>query len=65
MDAEVWEKKFLPHHMNSIFVESWDAFRVSVGNIIRYSFVKKSTPLSHTDLTTNTQSFTASVQVSS
>ena len=36
--------KFLPQHMNSILVEAWDAFKVSSGNIIRYSFEKKIYP---------------------
>ena len=33
-------KKFLPHHMKSVLVESWYAFKVSAGNIIRDSFLK-------------------------
>ena len=37
-------KKFLPHRMNSLLVESWDAFKVSAGNTIRYIFVKTNIP---------------------
>ena len=66
MDAEVWEENILPCHMNSILVESWDAFRVLSCNIIREIFVKtKLPPLSPPKLTVNTQDFPASVQVSS
>ena len=36
--------KILTHHMNSILVESWGAFKVSAVNIIRDSFVKKNYP---------------------
>ena len=32
--------KCSPHCMNSVLVESWDAFKVSVGNIIRDTFLK-------------------------
>ena len=32
---------FLPHHMNSILAEAWDAFKVSSGKIIRDSSAKK------------------------
>ena len=32
-------KKFQPHHMELILVEAWDAFKVSVGNIVRDSFI--------------------------
>ena len=50
--------------MNSIFVEALYAFKVSYGNIIRDRFVKtKLPPLSFTELTTNTQAYSASVQV--
>ena len=30
--------RFQPHHMNSVLIESWEAFKVSHGNIIRDSF---------------------------
>ena len=30
--------RFQPHHMNSVLVEAWEAFKVSYGNIIRDSF---------------------------
>ena len=59
-------KKMLPQHMNSILVEVWDASKVSIGNIIRYSFVKTNLPpLSTTNLTTNTQACAVPMQVSS
>ena len=52
--------------MNSILVEVWDASKVSIGNIIRYSFVKTNLPpLSTTNLTTNTQACAVPMQVSS
>ena len=31
--------KFEPHHMNYSFVETWEDFMVSAGNIIREIFV--------------------------
>ena len=59
-------KMFLPQHMNSILVESWDTFKVSYREVIREIFVKnKLLPLISTGLTTNTQAFNTSVQVSS
>ena len=36
--------EFLPHHMSSILVESWDAFKVYSVAITGESFVKKTTP---------------------
>ena len=43
-------EKFLPHHMNYVLVEAWNAFKVSDGNIIRDIFVKtKLPPLIHTN----------------
>ena len=58
--------KFLPHHMNSVLVEAWEAFKVSDGNIIMDRFVKKNLPpLSPTNLTTNTQACDTFIQVSS
>ena len=57
--------KFLPRHMNSILVESWDAFKVSAGNITSDKFVKiKLLPLKPPKLTTNTQLWAAAVQLS-
>ena len=57
---------FLPHQINSILVEAWDAFKVSSGKTIRDSFVKTNPPtLILPDLTTNTQAFDASIQLSS
>ena len=32
--------RFQHHHMNSVLVETWEAFMVSSSNIIRYSFTK-------------------------
>ena len=57
--------KFSPHHMNSILVEAWDAFKMSAGKITREIFAKTKLPLSPTNLTTNTQACAASIQVSS
>ena len=58
--------KFLPHHMNYVFVEAWDAFKMSSGNIIRDRFLKtKLPPLSPPDLTPNTLECAASIQLSS
>ena len=66
MVAELWDNFFPPHHMNSIFVEAWDAFKVSAGNIIRDSFVKTMLLLliPH-ELTINSQACAASIQVAS
>ena len=56
--------KLLPRHMNSILVEALYTFMLSVGNIIRFRFVKtKLLPIILSGLTTNTQEFTAFVQV--
>ena len=58
--------KMLPHHMKSILVREWDAFKVSAGKFIRDIFVKKNLlTLSPTELTMNNQACAASVQVSS
>ena len=65
MDAELWYNKVLSLHMNSILVEAWDAFKLSSRKFIRYIFVKtKLLPLRPPDLTTDTQAFDSSVQVS-
>ena len=37
-------KEFFSHHMNSILVETWDAFKVSYGNSTREIFVKTNLP---------------------
>ena len=59
-------RKFLPHYMNSILVESCDTFQVSDRKSIRDCFLKtKLLPLVHLYLTTNTQACAASIQVSS
>ena len=58
--------RFQPHHMNSVLVEAWDAFKVSYGNIIVDSFAKTHLlPLSPPNMITNTQACVASVQTSS
>ena len=36
--------KFSPHHMKSVLVEAWDAFKMSAGNKIRESFAKTKLP---------------------
>ena len=65
MDAELWEGKNPPHHMNSILVEAWDALKMSAGNTIRDSFAKTMLlPLRPPKLTKNTQACAASIQVS-
>ena len=58
--------RFQPHHMNSVLVEAWDAFKVSSGNIIVDSFPKtRILPLIPPNMITNTHSMVASVQTSS
>ena len=58
--------RFQPHHMNYVLVETWKAFKVSSGNIIRDSFAKTHLlPLSPSNMITNTQACVASVQTSS
>ena len=58
--------RFQPHHMNSVLVETWEAFTVSAGNIIRDSFAKTHLlPLSPPNMITNTQACVASLQSSS
>ena len=56
--------RFKPHQMKSILVETWEAFMVSSGNIIRESFAKTHLPpLSLTNMITNTQACVASVKI--
>ena len=55
----------LPHHTNSLLVESWDTFKVSSGKIIKENFVKKRYPLRPPELKTNNQACAASIQASS
>ena len=58
--------RFQPHHMNYVLVETWEAFKISSGNIIRDSFSKTHLlPLSPPNMITNTQACVASVQTSS
>ena len=40
-------KKFSSHHMNYIWVEAWDDFKMSAGNITRDRFAKTHIPLSY------------------
>ena len=55
--------RFQPHHMNSVLVETWEAFTVSSGNIIRDSFAKTHLLLlSPPNTITNTQACVAPVQ---
>ena len=52
--------------MNSVLVETWEAFMVSSGNIIRDIFDKTQLhPLSPPNMKTNTQACVASIQTSS
>ena len=58
--------RFQPHHMKYALVETWEAFTVTSGNIIRYSFAKTHLlPISPPNMITNTQACVASVQTSS
>ena len=58
--------RFQPHHMISVLVETWEAFKVSAGKIKGYSFAKTHIPpLSPPNIITNTQACVASVQTSS
>ena len=58
--------RFQPHHMNSVLVETLEAFMVSDGNIIRYRFAKTCLlPLSPPKMITNTKACVASIQTSS
>ena len=48
----VWMLKYgitksSPYHLNSVLVEAWDDFKMSAGNIIRYSFAKTKLPHPH------------------
>ena len=59
-------KKMLPHHINSILFEAWDAFNMSADNIARVRFLKKNLPpLIPPELTMDIQAFSASIQISS
>ena len=52
--------------MKSVLVETWEALKVSSGDIIRDSFAKTHLlPLSTPNMITNTQACVASVQTSS
>ena len=58
--------RFQPHHMKSVLVETWEAFTVSSGNIIRDSVAKTHIPpLTPPNMITNTQACVASIQTSS
>ena len=54
--------RFQPHRMKQFLVEAWEDFKVSSGNIIRYSFDKTHLlPLSLPNMITSTQACVASV----
>ena len=58
--------RFQPHHMNSVLVEMWEAFKLSSGNITRYSFYKNHLlPLIPPNMITNIQACVAFIQTSS
>ena len=58
--------RFQSHHINSVLVETREAFTVSAGNIIRDSFAKTHLPpLIQTNMITNIQAYVASIQKSS
>ena len=58
--------RFQPHHIKSVLVETWGAFMVSAGKIIRDSFAKTHLPsLSRPIMIKNTQAYVASIQTSS
>ena len=58
--------RFQTHHMNSVLVKAWNAFKVASSNIIVDSFAKTHLlPLSPPNMITNTQAMVASVQTSS
>ena len=58
--------RFQPHHMNSVLIETWEAFMLSDGNIIMDSFAKcHLLPLSPPNMITNTQVCVSSIQTSS
>ena len=57
---------FQPYHINSVLVETWEAFTVSAGKIIMDSFNETYLlPLSPPNMITNTQAFVAPIQKSS
>ena len=58
--------RFQPHRMNTVLVETWEAFTISFDNIIEDSFDKTHIiPLRPTNMITNTQACVGSVQKSS
>ena len=58
--------RFQPHHINAVLVETWEAFTISSGNIVRNSFAETHIfPLSPPNMIINTQACVASVQTSS
>ena len=66
VDYEIRDRKMSLQHMTSIFLESWDAFKVPEGKVTRDRFVKKIyPPLSHTNLTKVAQACDDSTQVPS
>ena len=58
--------RFQTHYMNSVLVETWEAFTVSSGNIIRDTFTKNNLlPPRPLNIIKNTHACVASVQTSS
>ena len=55
--------RFKPHHMNYVLVETWEAFKMSAGNIIRDGLYKTHLlPLRPTNMIKNIQAYVASIQ---
>ena len=58
--------RFKTHYMNSALVETWEAFMVSAGNIIRDNLAKTCLlPISPTNMIKNTQACVSSITTSS
>ena len=55
--------KFTPPHMNSVFVETWKAFKLSSTTITQKYFNRTPPPLSSLDKVTNHQAFLAGTQI--
>ena len=56
--------RFQPHHMNSVLDETWEAFMVPAGKIIRDNFAKNIIlPFRPTSTIINTQAYVASTQI--
>ena len=56
---------FSPHHMNPLLVEAWDAFKVYYRKTIGDKISKKKLlPPSLPDITTNSEAYVSSIEVS-